>query len=68
MPFNKKISELKKLAEKPLFKNAIQNVNLQLLSFQEKIFIICLKYHLYRLCFLLVKIKNDMFTKKLSEG
>ena len=65
-PYRERVQELKKLVEKPLFKNSLENVRFDLLSIDEKIFVHCIKWKMYGLCSLLVKAKSGNFRRKLA--
>lgn len=63
--FIQKINNVSELVKTEPYKSALQTVNLNLLSFQERLFVYSIKYKLYVLTYLLVKIKDGLFTKKL---
>lgn len=65
-PLKSKIEEVKKLVASEPYKSALQNVNMKLLSTQEKIFVMCLKMKLYRMVYVLVKARNIRTKSQLT--
>ena len=61
-----KISDVKKLVHSEPYKEALESVNLRLLDAQEKIFVLCMKAKLYRIVYVLVKVKSESTKKKLN--
>ncbi len=61
-----KISDVKKLVHSEPYKETLKSVNLGLLNIQEKIFVLCMKAKLYRVVYMLVKIKSESTKKKLN--
>jgi len=64
-PFREKLKNVSLLIEKEPYKKALSTVNIKLLSLPEKIFVFSLKYKLFLMSYILVKIKDSFFTKKL---
>lgn len=64
--FFQKMRQAKQLSRRNIFRDAIKKVNLTLLSTQEKIFTVCVKFNCFFLVYLLVKIKNMQTRKQLN--
>ena len=62
----KQIEQAKSLTESEPYCSALKQVNMKLLSAQERIFVTCLKNKKYYTCRVLVKIKSGLFSRKLS--
>jgi glycosyltransferase involved in cell wall biosynthesis len=60
-----KIKDVALLISREPYKEALATVDASLLSFPEKLFVFSLKYKLFFMCFILVKIKDGLFNKKL---
>lgn len=60
-----KMKDISLLIDSEPYKEALTSVEPSLLSLPEKLFVFSLKYKLFLLCFILVKIKDGMFNKKL---
>ncbi len=65
-PYKKKIEECKAFVNRPLFKDALNTVDITLLNSQEKVFVYVLKANLYSLVYFLVKVRTAGFRKKLN--
>lgn len=65
--YSAKKRKIIELIDNEPFKKAIKSVNVELLSFQERIFVFCLKYHLIYFCSILVRLKSIILKRKLSD-
>ena len=63
--FKEKIEDIKTLVSNSYYKKALEDVNMKMLNFQEKIFVKCMKLKLYRVLYILVRLKSAATTKKL---
>jgi len=63
--FSKKKKEVNALIEQEPFRSALNQVELKLLNRKEKIFVLCLKYRLLTICYLLVCLQNYITKNKL---
>lgn len=65
-PYNDRVRGLNALANTDPFKTALREVNISLLSSQEKLFVICIKKKLYWAASCLVRLKNWKTSRELS--
>ena len=61
----KRIKQVRQLSEKEPFKSALWNVDMKMLSMQEKIFVWCIKHGIFVICEILVKLKDAGLARKL---
>ncbi len=66
MPMREKIKSLRALIEAEPYKTALKSVDMKLLNTQEKLFAFFLKAKMYRVVYVLVKVKSESTKKKLS--
>lgn len=64
--FNNKKNELKEFISNDIFQYALKNVKMNLFSFQERIFVFCIKYKLFFISYVLMSLKNYITNKKLD--
>lgn len=65
-PYDEKVKKLSAFINTEPFKTALTEVNIGLLSSQEKLFVICIKNKMYWIASCLVKLKNWKTSKTLS--
>ena len=65
-PHKQRMKEFKELVNSSRYAKAIKNVSMELLSFQEKLFVCTLKMKLYSVCELMVKTRSRNFKKHLN--
>lgn len=64
--YREQIENVRELVKSEPFNSALKTVKMGLLTSQEKIFVLCLKYKLYGVCRMLVQLRSKYFAKKLS--
>ena len=65
-PYKDRVKGLKDLVGSEPYRSALKNVNMGLLSPEEKVFVYCIKLKLYRICSLLVRARSSRTRKKLG--